>query len=140
MAETQKKSIFRQSSMERLQSPEQLNDYLHVTNVGIWAVLTVVILLLASFFAWASLGKLETTVAAKASIQAGTARITVIENAQVTPGMTVRIEGAEFRVSEVEKDELGLTVVYAPVNLTDGNYDAVIVIESISPISFLLTA
>ena len=140
MAEEQKKQIFRQQALDRIASPEQLNDYLRVTNVGIWALLTIIILLLAAFFSWASLGKLETTAAARATVKDGTAQIMIVENVEVASGMTVRIGDAEFRISEVTKDEMGLTVAYAPVNLLDGNYDAVIVLETVSPISFLLTA
>ena len=139
MAEEQKKQIFRQQALDRIAAPEQLNDYLHVTNVGVWALLTVIILLLVAFFSWASLGKLETIAAAKATIQDGTAQITVVENAEITIGMTVRMGDAEFRVSDVGKDEMGFTVAYSPVNLPDGNYDAEIVVETLSPISFLLT-
>ena len=40
--------------MERISSPEQLTDYLRVTNLGIWAVLTAVILILVGIIAWAA--------------------------------------------------------------------------------------
>ena len=139
MAEEQKKQIFRQQALDRIASPEQLNDYLHVTNVGVWALLTIVILLLTAFFAWASLGKLETIASARATVRDGTAQITVVENEEIVSGMTVRMGNAEFRVSDVGKDERGFTVAYAPVNLPEGNYDAEIVVETLSPISFLLT-
>ena len=62
MSEEKKTQIFRQKTLDRISSPEQLTDYLHVTNVGVWVVFSVIILLLAAFFVWASLGKLETTV------------------------------------------------------------------------------
>ena len=139
MAEGQKKQIFRQQALDRIASPEQLNDYIHVTHVGIWALLAIIMLLLAAFFAWASLGKLETVAAAKAAVRDGTAQITVVEDTDIVPGMTVRMGGAEFRISEVTKDEMGFTLAYAPVNLAAGNYDASIVVETLSPISFLLT-
>ena len=139
MAEVQKKQIFRSQAQERISAPEQLNDYLRVTNVGIWVLLTIAILLLGAFFAWASLGTLETKATAKASVKEGTAQIVVMENAEIKAGMTVRMGNTEFRVANVEKDEMGFTVAYAPANLPDGNYDAEIVVETVSPISFLLT-
>ncbi len=140
MAEEQKKTIFRQQALDRLATPEQLNDYLHVTNVRVWVLLAIIILLLGALFVWSSIGKLETTVAGRASVTDGTARITVLDNRKVTEGMTVRMGEAEFRISEVTQDEMGLTVAFAPVNLTNGNYDAVIVVGSVSPIGFLLAA
>ena len=45
MAE-EKKEIFRKKSLERVSSPEQLNDYLHVTSPAVWVVLAAVIVLL----------------------------------------------------------------------------------------------
>ncbi len=140
MAEEQKKQIFRQKTLDRIASPEQLTDYLHVTNPGIWVLLAVIILLLAGFFAWATIGQLEVVTDAKASVTDGTAQITVLSSAQVNSGMTVRVGKEEFTVSTVDEDELGRTVAYAPVTLANGNYDAKIVVESVSPISFLLTA
>lgn len=140
MAEEQNKTIFRQQSLDRLETPEKLTDYLHVTNVGVWVFISIIILLLAGFFTWASLGKLETTVTGRAAVTDGTARITVIDNAQVVPGMIVRIGDKEVQVSEVQQDDMGFTLAYAPVELANGNYNAVIVVESVSPISFLLTA
>ena len=139
MAEEQKKQIFRQQALDRISAPEQLNDYLHVTNVGVWALLAIIVLLLVAFFSWASLGRLETHATAKASVQDGTAMITVVENAAIYPGMTVRMGGSEFQISDVTKDDMGFTLAYAPANLASGNYDAIIVVETLSPISFLLT-
>ena len=49
MAEEQKKQIFRKKTLERISSPEQLTDYLHVTNPGIWVLFAVIILLLGVF-------------------------------------------------------------------------------------------
>ena len=50
----EKEQLFREKTMERISSPEQLTDYLRVTNPGIWAVLTAVILILVGIIAWAA--------------------------------------------------------------------------------------
>ena len=138
MSETQKTSIFRQKTLDRLSSPEQLTDYLRVTNVGLWVIIAVIILLLVGLFTWATLGQLETTVPAKLVVQDGTAQMTVLRDAAIAPGMTVRAGGEEFQISQVQEGDLGLPAATAPVNLANGNYDAAIVVESVSPISFLL--
>ena len=138
--EQKKKQVFRQKTLDRISSPEQLTDYLHVTNPGIWVLFAVIILFLAALFAWATIGQLETTVPAKAAVADGTAQITVLSGASVGSGMKVRMGNAEFTVSAVEEDEMGRTVAYAPVALANGTYDAEIVVESVAPISFLLTA
>ena len=35
--------IFRKKSLDRISSPEQLNDYIRVANPGIWMILAAVI-------------------------------------------------------------------------------------------------
>ena len=140
MDEENKKSVFRAKSLDSISSPEQLTDYIHVTNPGIWVLFAVIILMLAGFIAWAYVGQLETVVDAKAAVIDGTAHITVYDRCDVTSGMTVRIGNEEFTVSSVEQDETGHTLAYSSVTLDDGVYDAGIVTETVSPISFLLSA
>ena len=138
MAE-QKNKIFNQQALDRINSPEQLHDYMKVTNPGIWTILAAVILLLGGMFAWASVGKLETTANAMAVIENGTATVMITEAAtsKITSEMSVRIDSQDYQISTVKYDEYGRPVAYAPIALADGNYDAKIVVETISPLKFL---
>lgn len=43
-------SPFRQESLDRAKSPEQLDDYIRVSNPGVWMVLGAVLLLLLAGF------------------------------------------------------------------------------------------
>ena len=52
-------SIFRQKSIDRVSSPEQLNDYIRVTTPSVWLVLVAIILLLAGMLAWSVFGTVE---------------------------------------------------------------------------------
>ena len=45
--------IFRKKNIDRVSSPEQLNDYVRVSNPGVWMVLTAVIVLLFGICVWA---------------------------------------------------------------------------------------
>jgi hypothetical protein len=45
-------NIFRKQSIDRISSPEQLNDYIKVSNPSIWIILTAVIVLLAAVLVW----------------------------------------------------------------------------------------
>ena len=51
--------IFREKSMERVSSPEELNDYIRVTTPSVWLVLAALILLLAGMLAWGVFGTVE---------------------------------------------------------------------------------
>ena len=46
MSEQPKTKLFREKSLEAVESPESLNDYLRVTSPGIWLVMASVIVLL----------------------------------------------------------------------------------------------
>ena len=52
-------SIFRQKSIDRVSSPEQLNDYIRVTTPGVWLVLLALVILLLGMLAWSVLGTVE---------------------------------------------------------------------------------
>ncbi len=140
MAE-QNSGIFRKKSIERISSPEQLTDYLRVTNPGIWVLLAAVITLLGGLFAWSMTGCLETLADGVAVVEDGQAQIMVIDSGrgEIRSGMTVRVGGDEYSIATVESDDYGRTVAYAPIDKTDGRYDVKIVTESIHPIIFLFS-
>ena len=56
----EKKQIFRQKSLERMNTPESLNNYIRVTTPAVWVVLIAVILLIVGAFVWAASVKLAT--------------------------------------------------------------------------------
>lgn len=140
MAE-QKSNIFRQRSLDRISSPEQLTDYLRVTNPGIWVLLAAIIMLLGGLFAWSMVGRLETLADGVALVENGQAQIMVTDsgNGEIQSGMTVRFGSDEYEITTVEKDDFERTVALAPVNEADGKYDVKIVTESIHPIKFLFS-
>ncbi len=74
-----KSSIFRKETLERISSPEQLTDYLRVTNPGIWIVLAGIVILLVGFFVWMSVDTIETTVKVGVSTQNSQAIVAVTE-------------------------------------------------------------
>ncbi len=132
-------NLFRKKAMEKISSPEQLSDYLRVTNPGIWLTLTAVVLILLGLIAWAAVGTLETTVPANASVAGGNASIfTVGTNAaELKTGMTVHIASDDYIISEIKSDEYGRSIAITKVSLPDGSYDAEVVVEEIHPIQFL---
>ena len=46
MAKEQVQAVFRKKSLDRVNSPEQLNEYIRVANPGVWVILAAVIVLL----------------------------------------------------------------------------------------------
>ena len=146
--------------MDRVSSPEQLNDYVKVANPGLWMVISAIVILLAGVVVWGFIGKIDTTMST-AIITDGKNAVIYIGESDVDKleiGMTVRSEHKEYTITDIAKSPIkvdgslsdyaiyasGLTVgewVYA-VSIdgehSDGVEKADIVIESISPISFIL--
>ncbi len=52
------KSIFRKKSLERVTSPEQLNDYIRVTTPSVWIILAATLILIIGTLVWAVFGKI----------------------------------------------------------------------------------
>ena len=131
--------LFRKASMDRVSSPEQLQDYMRVTSPGIWMVLSVVIVLLAGLIACSAVGRIDTVDPARAEAQEGKVTVTLDSDsrAELKEGMTLRVAGEEVPLEYVYQTKTGEKMATATVSVPDGNYDVQVVTESISPITFL---
>ena len=119
--------VFRKESIERVSSPEQLSDYLHVTSPAIWVVLSAVILLLASLFVWSGVTAVESYAAGTAEVRGGvlTLRFDDADKAaNVTEGMDVKVGGIVTPVLSTGQGEDGKLLAVAEANLPDGRYEA----------------
>ncbi len=132
--------LFRQKSMDRISSPEQLQDYMRVTNPGIWMVLAAVIAILVGMIVFSVVGRLESRVAVQAVCNHGKVSVTLpaAQIETVKTGMPLRVGDQEAPITYIYENEQGETVASAEMNVPEGRHDAVIVTEVIAPISFLL--
>lgn len=51
--------LFRKKSIERVSTPEQLNDYIRVTTPSVWAVLAAMTVLLIGMLVWGVFGSVD---------------------------------------------------------------------------------
>lgn len=154
--------IFRKKSMDKISSPEQFNQYLCVVNTGVWLVLAAVFLLLSGVCVWGFFGELKTTLPVAAAVDGGSMVCYVSsEQAQgIEEGMSVEVSGVEYVVSKksirpekvsdslepylqylggFDEDSFVFAIDAEPAGdaVADGQYEAQIVVESVSPMSFL---
>jgi hypothetical protein len=62
-----KSSIFTKKASEKLRSPDDLDEYVRVTNPSVWVVLAACTCLMIGMLAWGFLGTVETSVSAVAT-------------------------------------------------------------------------
>ncbi len=61
MPEDKNSGLFRKKSIERVSSPEQLDDYIRVTHPSVWVILIAIIILLTGVIIWAAFGTVSFT-------------------------------------------------------------------------------
>ena len=111
--------------MDRISSPEQLNQYLRVTSPAVWVVLAAVILLLAGMLVWSSMTCIGSYVNGVGLVEDGKMTIDFQEDAaadRVEAGMTVNVGEVTFPISSVGRDEKGEIFALAEAPLADGEY------------------
>jgi len=150
--------LFRQKSLERISSPEELHDYMRVTSPRLWMLLGAIIVLLVGFIVYASTTTLENTLPIKVHVESYEgetedgpwkytnvyALLPLSQKDSIETGMVVRIaeETGKVYLVMTDADE---DVVTALVKMDDpdnlhlpaGECDAVLVLESTTPVSFL---
>lgn len=131
--------IFRKKSLDRISSPEQLDDYLKVSTPNLWLVLCAVIVLLFGILTWASVDYLETSISAVGTIENKEAEIVLTGNdaERIQSGMQVRVGTYDTVIDFIQYDELGRAIAICAADVPNGSYKVDIILERIHPISFL---
>ena len=154
--------LFREKSLERVSSPEQLNDYIRVTNPSVWIALLAVIFLLIGICVWAVFGRLDTVLNVGATTE-GDRTVCYVKESDIeslSPGLMVLIDEETYEISEIalqpiqidegfpdylahlskiRQGEWAYAVVLDGAAGSDGGiYEAQIVIERIAPMSFVI--
>ena len=55
-------SIFRQKSIDRISSPEKIDEYTKISGISMWVILACIVLFLAAAVFWGFTGRIEDTV------------------------------------------------------------------------------
>ena len=161
MEEKKEFKLFREKSLEAVESPESLNDYMRVTSPGIWLVLAAVIALLVGAVLWGIFGRIDTTLGVAIDAQADGCVCLVPYEAleQVMSSGSIQIEGQDYALRLDEECQtvivseetnpylrvagglgIGDVAVAIPVDaaLASGIYTGTVVTESLQPMSLLL--
>lgn len=160
MADRKKNShIFRQKSLERISSPENLDKYIKSTTPSLWILLGAVILLLVGTIVWASFGKLDSASVVGCEAHDGmvTAFIKEAEFQKLNEDSYIEIGEEKYAISAVEGPSVAgeesdpfliqaggiengdwYYILTCKADLDDGAYKGKIVYEKITPITFII--
>lgn len=133
-------SLYREKSMERIQSPEQLNDYMRVTTPSIWILLAAVIILLAGVLIWSSFARIDSYAAGTAQVRDG--HLVMVFDDELTAGrvesgMNVTVGETSSVITSVGRGEDGAMFAAADTNLADGNYPARVIFRQTQVLQLL---
>lgn len=151
--------LFRQKSIDKVSSPEALNDYVKVASPSVWVILVGIVILLIGVCVWGVMGRLDTKVNVGVMSDGSDKICYIRENNinQVKVGQKFEVASIECEITEIDSTpiqgkELSPLMRHA-LNITDeewvykaiingtlnaGEYETYIVTESVSPMSFII--
>ena len=154
------KPLFRQKSLDKITSPEQMGDYIRVSNPGVWMILAAIIALLVGVCVWGIFGRLDSTLQTAGVCKDEQLVFYIRENDfdKLSENALVSVDGKEYTVSEIAERPLQLDEsfdsyllhrlelsegdwVYAvkanTPEVKDGIYAVVVITESVRPMDFV---
>lgn len=147
--------------LKKVDSPEQLNQYIRLSNPGVWILLLAIVVLLVGVCIWGYFGKIDTKIKTVAVSDNSSSYLYVKEEdlPKIENGMSVELNNNEntFEIIDIEESpekvtenideyarhlgnlQIGEWVYKCRLdkNIKEGAYSANIIIESIAPMTFI---
>lgn len=136
-------SLFRKKNLERISSPEQLNEYIRVSNPSVWLVISAMFIIAIAFSVWAFSGNITSEVSgtgvfqgsAQESVDSVVCYIDANYASKISEGMSVRIydkakpmsayvNGKVAKVSQVPVKQEDILHSYSSEYVADSILDA----------------
>ena len=154
-------TIFREKSIERISSPDKLNDYIRLSNPGVWFILAAVTVILAGACIFGIFGHIDSSVPAVGIAKNGRMVCLVKKEYgdRFGENMKLKIDKEEYGASVRNHKPVTVWDTTDPYALfignmqpgewvyeidvdgtfTDGAYEASLITEEVSPLSFLFS-
>lgn len=136
MDRNQKQNVFREKSITRISSPEDLNEYIRVSNAGVWIMLIAIIIFLVGVIIWAIFGSVYSYQDGSARVNGGVAVVNYVHSQDEEAPTSVKIQGTVYPLPESAQSTS--SVLKFDVLLEDGTYDCRVITRQYHPISFVL--
>ncbi len=126
--------------IKQITSPDQLHDYLHVTNPAVWIVLVAVILLLVVSLIWSANATIDSYTDGTAVVT-GKSMVVTVDNpamqSKIKSGNTILVGDTSTKVASIGHNADGNVYAVAATTLADGTYAARIVYKQQKVLSLL---
>ena len=155
-------SVFRDKAIERISSPDQLKDYVRLTDPGVWFILAAIVVILTGACIFGAVGHIDSVVPG-VGISTDSKMVCLVKKEygdRFGKNMKAKIDGVEHSVtlrSDTPVTVWETTNSYALYvgdmqpgewvyeldvdgEFPDGTYDVRLVTDEISPLSFLFGA
>lgn len=118
-----------------INNPDELNKSLSYSSPATWITLSLVILILAGFFAWSFIYKIQVKIFGTAKVTSGNVALEVKAEdlASLKEGQKVYIAGVEGQILSIEDNK---PIVSQFTTLNDGDYEYYVVVNEMKPIDF----
>ncbi len=124
------------------QSLDNLNEYIHVINPGVWLLLIAMLSIVGGIVCWGVFGrvdrKIETTIYVEN--KQVVCYVNHEESDDIKEGMEITSNDIQGTIGSLKDSNGGVDIyiVSSKKEIEDGYYQGSIIVEQISPISFLL--
>ena len=133
-------SLFRKKSLAQISSPDQMDEYMRVTNPSVWMLLLAAAILITGLVVWGIFASFDSFASGTGTVKNGKMTIQLDDPAlagRVQVGMKVRAGETETTVSSVGRTADGSAIVTAGTELADGTYPVKIFYKTTQVISLL---
>ncbi len=124
------------------QSLDNLNEYIRVIHPSVWLLLIAMLSIVVGIVCWGIFGHVDRTIETTIYVE-NKQVICYVNHAEVediTQGMTITYNNTSGTIQSLKESNGGVDIytVSSKKEIEDGYYQGIIIVEQISPISFLL--
>ncbi len=124
------------------QSLDNLNEYIRVIHPSVWLLLIAMLSIVVGIVYWGIFGHVDRTIETTIYVE-NKQVICYVNHAEVediTQGMTITYNNTSGTIQSLKESNGGVDIytVSSKKEIEDGYYQGTIIVEQISPISFLL--
>lgn len=119
--------LFREKSVKKLSSPENLDEYLRVTTPAMWVILIGIMVGVIGLYIWSYFMAINSYAYGDGVVRNGILTVTYEDNntAQyVKDDMDVIIGGVRMPIDSIGKDDNGKIISVSKTDFPDGDYAA----------------